>query len=84
MVDRKSLGTQTEDSLKDTKFEGFAFTDIYDVKTLEHISPEIETKVHIATVQGMVQRLFYSDNANLPTVGQYDFIIVDEAHRGYK
>ena len=77
------MGTQTEDSLKDTKFEGLAFTDIYDVKTLEHISPEIETKVHIATVQGMVQRLFYSDNANLPTVGQYDFIIVDEAHRGY-
>ncbi|MDE7542846.1 type I restriction-modification system endonuclease [Bacillus cereus] len=83
LVDRKSLGTQTEDSLKDTKFDGLAFTDIYDVKTLEHISPEIETKVHIATVQGMVKRLFYSDDENLPTVGQYDFIVVDEAHRGY-
>ena len=32
LVDRKSLGTQTEDSLKDTKFDGLAFTDIYDVK----------------------------------------------------
>ena len=47
------------------------------------MSPEVETKVQIATVQGMVRRLFYSDNEKLPSVGQYDFIIVDEAHRGY-
>lgn len=31
----------------------------------------------------MVRRLFYNDNEQLPSVGQYDFIIVDEAHRGY-
>lgn len=83
LVDRNSLGRQTEDSLKDTKVEGLSFASIFDVKSLEDISPEIDTKVHIATVQGMVKRLFYSDNEKLPTVGQYDFIIVDEAHRGY-
>lgn len=83
LVDRNSLGKQTEDALKDTKIEGYSFADIYDVKSLEDISPEVETKVHIATVQGMVRRLFYSDNEKLPSVGQYDFIIVDEAHRGY-
>ncbi|SNS86872.1 type I restriction enzyme, R subunit [Bacillus sp. OK838] len=83
LVDRNSLGQQTEDSMKDSKIEGYSFTDIYDVKTLEDMTPEVETKVHIATVQGMVKRLFYNDGENLPSVGQYDFIIVDEAHRGY-
>ncbi|MCT8137889.1 type I restriction-modification system endonuclease [Anaerobacillus sp. CMMVII] len=83
LVDRSSLGKQTEDSLKDTKIEGLSFDSIYDVKSLDDMTPEVETKVHIATVQGMVRRLFYSENEKLPTVGQYDFIIVDEAHRGY-
>lgn len=83
LVDRNSLGIQTEDALKDTKIEGYSFADIYDVKSLDDMSPDVETKVHIATVQGMVRRLFYSESEKLPSVGQYDFIIVDEAHRGY-
>ncbi|MED1621371.1 type I restriction-modification system endonuclease [Bacillus pseudomycoides] len=84
LVDRNSLGQQTEDALKDSKMEnGLPFSSIYDVKTLEDITPDVETKVQIATVQGMVRRLFYSDGEKLPSVGQYDFIIVDEAHRGY-
>lgn len=84
LVDRNSLGLQTADALKDTKIEnGLPFSSIYDVKTLEHITPDVETKVHIATVQGMVRRLFYNDGEQMPSVGQYDFIIVDEAHRGY-
>lgn len=58
LVDRNSLGKQTEDSLKDTKIEGYSFADIYDVKSLGDLTPEVETKVQIATVQGMVRRLF--------------------------
>ncbi|PGW74477.1 type I restriction-modification system endonuclease [Bacillus thuringiensis] len=84
LVDRNSLGQQTEDALKDSKMEnGLPFSSIYDVKTLEDMTPDVETKVQIATVQGMVRRLFYNDGEKLPSVGQYDFIIVDEAHRGY-
>ncbi|VVM32902.1 type I restriction-modification system endonuclease [Terribacillus sp. AE2B 122] len=83
LVDRNSLGKQTEDALKDTKIEGLSFSDIYDVKSLEDMTPEVATKVQIATVQGMVRRLFYKDAEEMPSVGQYDFIIVDEAHRGY-
>lgn len=83
LVDRSSLGRQTEDALKDTKFDDLPFADIYDVKTLEDAMPEVETKIHIATVQGMVKRLFYNEKSKFPSVGQYDFIIVDEAHRGY-
>lgn len=84
LVDRNSLGQQTIDALKDSKMEnGLPFSSIYDVKSLEDLTPDVETKVHIATVQGMVRRLLYSDNEQLPSVGQYDFIVVDEAHRGY-
>lgn len=83
LVDRKALGRQTENALKDTEIEGLPFSSIYDVKSLEDISPEVMTRVHIATVQGMVHRLFYSEDGRPPSVGQYDFIIVDEAHRGY-
>jgi type I restriction enzyme, R subunit len=83
LVDRNSLGKQAEDALKDTKIEGYSFADIYDVKSLEDMTPEVETKVHIATVQGMVRRIFYNESEKIPSVGQYDFIIVDEAHRGY-
>ncbi|MBN6185759.1 type I restriction-modification system endonuclease [Aneurinibacillus sp. BA2021] len=84
LVDRTSLGKQTEAALRETKLDGYTFSDIYDVKSLEHSMPELETKVHIATVQGLVKRIFYSEHEkNIPSIGQYDCIIVDEAHRGY-
>jgi type I restriction enzyme R subunit len=83
LVDRNSLGNQTDDALKDTKIEGLSFASIFDVKSLKDVTPEVETRVHIATVQGMVHRLFYNEDDKIPSVGQYDFIIVDEAHRGY-
>ncbi|MEI5995283.1 type I restriction-modification system endonuclease [Candidatus Enterococcus mansonii] len=84
LVDRTALGTQAADALKDTKIEKLAFSDIYDVKEVTEAMPEDTTRIQIATVQGMVHRLFYSGNEEArPSVGQYDFIIVDEAHRGY-
>lgn len=84
LVDRRSLGTQAADALKDTKIENLSFSDIYDVKEVTDILPEKDTKIQIATVQGMVRRLFFKDDAeDIPSVGTYDFIIVDEAHRGY-
>lgn len=84
LVDRSSLGIQTADALEDTKIENHSFADIFDVKKVVDIHPENNTKIHIATVQGMVRRLFYQEDPELiPTIGTYDFIIVDEAHRGY-
>lgn len=85
LVDRRSLGIQTEDALQDTKIENLSFSDIYNVAGLDTVMPELATKIQIATVQGMVKRLFYQEDDRLiPSVGSYDFIIVDEAHRGYK
>jgi type I restriction enzyme R subunit len=85
LVDRSSLGRQAEAAFKDSKLESFhSFTEIFELQTLSDKQPNRETKVQIATVQGMVKRLFYSekDEAAL-SVDQYDCIIVDEAHRGY-
>ena len=85
LVDRTSLGQQTADSLRDVKIENNqTFADIYDVKELGDLSPDTDTKFHIATIQGMVHRLLESDeNGGGLSVDQYDCIVVDECHRGY-
>lgn len=85
LVDRTLLGEQAADTFKDTTIEGLnKFAQIYDIKELTDIKPDLDTRVHFATVQGLYRRIFDSENAeNIPTVGLYDCIIVDEAHRGY-
>ncbi|QAY65038.1 type I restriction-modification system endonuclease [Paenibacillus protaetiae] len=86
LVDRSALGRQAEAAFKDSKLESYhSFTEIFELQTLDDKKPNPETKVQIATVQGMVKRIFYneSDEAEIPSVDQYDCVIVDEAHRGY-
>lgn len=84
LVDRTALGEQAEDVFNEVKLEDLkTLNDIYDIKTLEDAVFEDETKVHIATVQGMVKRLLYSDEERQPSVTDYDLIVIDEAHRGY-
>lgn len=84
LVDRTALGEQAEDVFNEVKLEDLkTLNDIYDIKTLEDAVFEDETKVHIATVQGMVKRLLYNDEERQPSVTDYDLIVIDEAHRGY-
>jgi type I restriction enzyme R subunit len=85
LVDRSALGEQAANAFKDTRMENLqTFADAFGIKELEEQTPDTETAVHIATVQGMVQRLlFTAENAVPPTVDQYDCIVVDECHRGY-
>lgn len=85
LVDRQILGTQANDDFKDYKVhQAMTFNQIYDLKGMLAKTPDPETKVHFATVQGMVQRILYpGENELPPPVGAYDCIIVDEAHRGY-
>ncbi|WP_282071356.1 type I restriction-modification system endonuclease [Polaribacter atrinae] len=82
LVDRRMLGKQASDAFKEVHIEGLqTFAQIYDLQDLEDKAAELDTKIHFATVQGMVQRIAYSDDS--PSVGDYDCIVVDEAHRGY-
>jgi type I restriction enzyme R subunit len=88
LVDRTALGTQTLDALSDLRLENLqTFTDIFDVKGLGDLTPERETKLHIATIQAMVRRVVGSPGDDEPKVpppvDQYDCIVVDECHRGY-
>ena len=85
LVDRSALGEQAANAFKDTRMEGIqAFADIFGIKELDETNPDMATAVHIATVQGMVKRILYSsENQVPPTVDQYDCIVVDECHRGY-
>jgi type I restriction enzyme R subunit len=85
LVDRSALGEQTANAFKDVKLENLqSFTEIYDVKELGDITPAAETRLHIATIQGMVKRLLFPDeNGPAFPVDTYDAIVVDECHRGY-
>ena len=82
LVDRGALGEQAQNAFGEIRPEGnLTFEEIYDVKELTDKFPDTKTKVHVATVQSMVQRVLASDET-IPIV-RYDCIIVDEAHRGY-
>lgn len=85
LVDRTSLGEQTSDAFNTTRIEGLqTFAQIFDIKGLDDIKPDPETKLHIATVQGMVKRIMYpNDPSDTPNVGAYDCVVIDECHRGY-
>jgi type I restriction enzyme R subunit len=86
LVDRTSLGVQAlDENFKQIKLEGGrTFTEIYDVKELGDIKPDTDTKLQIATVQGMMKRLLYPSDGNTPpSVDTYDLIVIDECHRGY-
>ena len=83
LVDRNMLGKQAQDAFKEVKIEGLqTFAQIYDLQELKNASAELDTRIHFATVQSMVHRIAYSDHPP-PSVGDYDCIVVDEAHRGY-
>lgn len=84
LVDRTSLGDQAAENFTDAKIEGLlSFSKIYDIKGLQDRVPDINTRVHFATVQGLVQRLFFAEPEKRLAPDTYDLIIVDESHRGY-
>ena len=84
LVDRSELGKQAADAFKETRMESLQhFADIYGIKELKEKEVESDTRVHIATVQAMVQRLMLGNDDEKPSVDTYDLIVIDECHRGY-
>lgn len=84
LVDRTALGEQAQDVFNDVKLEDLQPLDkIYNINTLDDIDLASETRVQVATVQGMVARIMSEDKERIPSAGDFDCIIIDEAHRGY-
>jgi type I restriction enzyme R subunit len=84
LVDRSALGEQAQDVFKEVKIEDLMTLDeIYNIKNLEDKAIEKETKIHVATVQSLVKRILYNEETAMPSIADYDLIVVDEAHRGY-
>lgn len=85
LVDRSALGEQAANAFKDTRMDNIqSFADIFGIKELNQQTPDTDTAVHVATVQGMVKRVLYaSEGQTPPPVDQYDCIVIDECHRGY-
>jgi type I restriction enzyme R subunit len=84
LVDRNALGRQTLDAMSTTDTSGFLkFDQVFPIADLARKFPEATDRVQVATVQAMIRRIFEDPDAQRPTPGTYDLIIVDEAHRGY-
>ena len=84
LIDRTALGEQALDVFNEVKIEDLMTMDeIYDIKNLDEKEIDKETKIHVATVQGLAKRVLYNEEGAIPSVTDYDLIIVDEAHRGY-
>ncbi|MFO0624064.1 MAG: type I restriction-modification system endonuclease [Polyangiales bacterium] len=83
LVDRSALGEQTASVIKDYKVASEkTFAQIFGFKELADASPDRDTRLHIATVQGMMRRVLDDEGSALP-IDSYDCIVVDECHRGY-
>ena len=84
LVDRTSLGEQAADVFREVKLEDLmTLDDIYNIKGLEDKGIDRETRIQLATVQGMVKRILYNNEDTMPAVSDFDLLIIDEAHRGY-
>ena len=85
LVDRSALGDQAANAFKDTRMENLnTFAETFGIMEIDEQKPDSDTTVHIATIQGMVQRVLYpAEDTPPPAVDQYDCVIVDECHRGY-
>lgn len=84
LTDRTLLAKQAKDSISENIIEiQQSFGGIYKYEYLNTKIPDSDTRLHFATVQSMVKRLFFTEGDPL-TVDTYDCIIVDEAHRGYQ
>ena len=84
LVDRTALGEQAQDVFNDVKLEDLQpLNKIYNINTLDNIDLASETRIQVATVQGMIARIMSDDKERIPSSGDFDCIIIDEAHRGY-
>ncbi|WP_163931397.1 type I restriction-modification system endonuclease [Paraferrimonas sp. SM1919] len=82
LVDRRSLGKQASDAFADYKIKDIPLSDHYGLYPLgEKPADKSQSWIQVATVQSL--SLMLQSNNNPLTVGMYDCIIVDEAHRGY-
>ena len=85
VVDRNWLAEQAGGEFTSTRIVGpKTFADIFDLKEVEDVTPDPETKVHICTIQGLVRRVLYAQEpSDVPPIDQYDLMVIDECHRGY-
>nr|MCR4821603.1 type I restriction-modification system endonuclease [Treponema sp.] len=84
LVDRTALGEQAQDTFEDVKLEDLQpLNKIYNINKLDDIDLASETRIQVATVQGMIARIMSDEKERIPSSGDFDCIIIDEAHRGY-
>ena len=83
LVDRHALGMQASEAFAEVRLEDFGpMAATYGTSFVMDADLDKDTRIHVATVQAMIQRVSLPGDA-LHAVSDYDLIIVDEAHREY-
>ena len=73
LVDRTALGEQAQDVFNDVKLEDLQpLNKIYNINTLDDINLASETRIQVATVQGMIARIMSDDKERIPSSGDFD------------
>ena len=84
LVDRVTLGEQAMDTFKDVKLkELLSLNQIYEIKDIDSNDINLETKVSISTVQGLLKRTILSDKPDLMP-GAFDLIIFPSSLKSAK
>ena len=83
LVDRNDLVRQTYDVCHNVTVNGYPLNRTFIIADNE-CNKDRHTQLYITTIQSMIRQTSdYNQSSHKPTVGEYDLIIVDEAHRGY-
>jgi type I restriction enzyme R subunit len=79
LVGHSALDEQALDVFRKVKIENHvSFGEIYAIKEFD--KNDKETKIHVATINSLVENIIYNTSESMPSVTDYDLIIVDEAH----
>lgn len=84
VVDRSALGEQAEGAFRTIRVVGAkTFAVIFGLKGLDDRDIDRDAKVHVCTVQSLMQRVLVRAPEDRPPIDHCDLIVIDECHRGY-
>lgn len=80
LVDRNALAEQAHQAFTSARIEGSSTLPNLYTLSIDSDPPTADRFVHITTVQSLLRRI---DNDQPLPIDTYDFLIIDECHRGY-
>ncbi|MCL1816664.1 MAG: DEAD/DEAH box helicase family protein, partial [Clostridiales bacterium] len=82
LIDRTDLSEQVLETFKEVRIEDLlTLWQLYDIRDFAGQNSKQDAKIQVDTVQNLVRRIIYNDAETMPSVMEYDLIVIDDAHR---